>query len=81
MKILQKSAPPLTNSIQMLKKDSEGDGESKTTKPENALILKIVASECFGSSRVRCAGWCGVNLLAQAQERVCGIYFSPVVSR
>ena len=27
-----KNAPPLTNSIQMLRKDSEGDGESKTTK-------------------------------------------------
>ena len=34
MKIVQKNAPPLTNSIQMLRKDSEGDGESKTTKPE-----------------------------------------------
>ena len=41
----------MTNSIQMLRKDSEGDGESKTTKPENALDLKIVASECFGLSR------------------------------
>lgn len=35
-----KNAPPLTNSIQMLRKDSEGDGESKTTKPECAHVLK-----------------------------------------
>ena len=40
MKIVQKNAPPLTNSIQMLNKTSEGDGEGKTTKPENALVLK-----------------------------------------
>ena len=40
MKIVQKNAPPLTNSIQMLRKDSEGDGEIKTTKPECALVLK-----------------------------------------
>ena len=31
---------PLTNSIQMLNKTSEGDGESKTTKPEYALVFK-----------------------------------------
>ena len=43
----------MTNSIQMLRKGSEGDGESKTTKPENALDSKIVASECFGLSRRR----------------------------
>ena len=30
----------MTNSIQMLRKDSEGDGESKTTKPENATDEK-----------------------------------------
>lgn len=53
MKIVQKNAPPLTNSIQMLRKTSEGDGESKTTKPENALDSKIVASVCFGLSRRR----------------------------
>jgi len=58
----------LTNSNQMLKKVSEGDGESKTTKPENALEKSIVASDC-SLSRVHYAGWCGVNLLAQAQER------------
>lgn len=40
MKIVQKNAPPLTNSIQMLNKTSEGDGESKTTKPEYALVFK-----------------------------------------
>ena len=40
MKIVQKNAPPLTNSIQMLRIGSEGDGESKTTKPECALVLK-----------------------------------------
>ena len=40
MKIVQKNAPPLTNSIQMLRKTSEGDGESKTTKPEYALVFK-----------------------------------------
>ncbi len=40
MKILQKISPPLTNSDQMLRKDSEGDGESKTTKPESALAKK-----------------------------------------
>ena len=77
----KKNAPPLTNSIQMQRKGSEGDGESKTTKPENALDSKIVASECFGLSRVRCAGWYSMYLLARVQERVCGIYFSPVVSR
>ena len=40
MKKVKKKAPPLTNSIQMLNKTSEGDGESKTTKPECALVLK-----------------------------------------
>ena len=40
MKIVQKNAPPLTNSIQMQRKGSEGDGEGKTTKPECALVLK-----------------------------------------
>lgn len=38
MKELQRNAPPLTNSNQMLRKGGEGDGESKTTKPENALV-------------------------------------------
>ena len=69
-KKVKKNTPPLTNSIQMLRKDSEGDGESKTTKPENALDSKIVASECFGLSRVRCAGWYSMYLLARVQERV-----------
>ena len=45
----------MTNSIKMLEKVSEGDGENKTTRPSIALE-KIVASECFGLSRVRCAG-------------------------
>lgn len=40
MKIVQKNAPPLTNSIQMQRNGSEGDGESRTTKPECALVLK-----------------------------------------
>ena len=31
-KFYEKSPPPLTNSIQMLRETSEGDGESKTTK-------------------------------------------------
>ncbi len=34
----KKNTPPLTNSIQMLRKESEGDGESKTTKPSIALV-------------------------------------------
>ena len=39
----KKSPPPLTNSIQMLREISEGDGESKTTKatapsPKNSSI-------------------------------------------
>lgn len=33
-----KKTPPLTNSIQIQRKDSEGDGESKTTKPNIALV-------------------------------------------
>lgn len=37
---VKKNTPPLTNSIQILRKDSEGDGESKTTKPEYALVKK-----------------------------------------
>lgn len=41
MKKIQKNTPPLTNSDQMLRKSSEGDGESKTTKPENALAKKV----------------------------------------
>ena len=36
----QKSTPPLTNSIQMLRKDSEGDGESSTTRPSITLAKK-----------------------------------------
>ena len=32
-----KKTPPLTNSIQMQKESSEGDGESNTTKPSIAL--------------------------------------------
>ena len=69
-----KNAPPLTNSIQMLRKDSEGDGESKTTKPENAPDSKIAASGCFGLSRVRCAGWYSMYLLARVQERVRSLF-------
>ncbi len=41
MKKVQKNTPPLTNSIQMLKKDSEGDGENSTTKPSIALVEKL----------------------------------------
>lgn len=41
MKVLQKNAPPLTNSIQMLIGGSEGDGESNTTKPSIALAKKL----------------------------------------
>lgn len=41
MKNLQKSTPLLTNSIQMLCKDSEGDGESSTTKPSITLAKKL----------------------------------------
>jgi len=41
MKKYQKSTPPLTNSIQMLCKGSEGDGESKTTKPSITLAKKL----------------------------------------
>ncbi len=33
--------PPLTNSNQMLKKVSEGDGENSTTKPSIALVKKL----------------------------------------
>lgn len=40
----------------MLKEVSEGDGEGKTIRPSITLAKEIVASECFGSSRVRCAG-------------------------
>lgn len=35
IKILQKNPPPLTNSIQMLKKHSEGDGENDKQNPEH----------------------------------------------
>lgn len=70
MKDSQKSTPPLTNSIQMLSKSSDGDGENSTTKPSIALAKKIVASECFDLSRVRCAGWHRMKLFAQAQERI-----------
>lgn len=37
---VKKNTPPLTNSIQMQIKDSEGDGENKTTKPSIALAKK-----------------------------------------
>lgn len=40
MKKVKKNAPPLTNSIQMQRKGNESDGESKTTKPECALVFK-----------------------------------------
>jgi hypothetical protein len=40
-KVLQKNAPPLTNSIQMLSNGSEGDGENSTTKPSIALAKKL----------------------------------------
>lgn len=30
----------MTNSVQMLDESSEGDGESKTTKPECTLVFK-----------------------------------------
>ena len=36
----KKNPPPLTNSIQMLKETSEGDGESKTTKATAPLAEK-----------------------------------------
>ena len=81
-KFYEKSPPPLTNSIQMLREISEGDGESKTTKATAPLAEKMVASECFGLSRVRCAGWYSWKLYAQVQERTgWGLYVSPVVSR
>ena len=41
VKKLQKNAPPLTNSNQMLEKDGEGDGESSTTRPSIALAKKL----------------------------------------
>lgn len=41
MKIFKKDAPPLTNSIQMLKRNIEGDGESETTRPEYALAKEL----------------------------------------
>jgi hypothetical protein len=41
MKVFQKNTPPLTNSIQMLSKISEGDGENSTTKPSIALAKKL----------------------------------------
>lgn len=36
----EKNTPPMTNSVQMLDESSEGDGESKTTKPECTLVFK-----------------------------------------
>ena len=63
MKVFEENTPPLTNSNQMLRKECEGDGEGKTIKPESALE-KIVASDRFGLSRVRCAGWRCDNLFA-----------------
>ena len=58
IEILQKDPPPLTNSIQMLRSSSEGDGDGENSKASpTTLAKKIVASECFGLSRVRCAGW------------------------
>lgn len=44
----EKNTPPLTNSIQMLKKISDGDEESKTIRLSITLAKTIVASECFG---------------------------------
>ena len=41
IRVLQKSTPPLTNSIQMLNKISEGDGESNTTRPSITLAKNL----------------------------------------
>ena len=41
MKSFPKSPPPLTNSIQMLRETSEGDGESKTTKAIDPLAEEL----------------------------------------
>lgn len=69
MKVLQKRYAALDKQHSAAGKGSEGDGESKKKKPSIALE-KIVASECFGWSRVRCAGWLCIKFLAQAQERI-----------
>ena len=56
MKIVQKNAPPLTNSIQMLRRSQRGRRREQDNKAGKRTCKKIVASECFGLSRVRCAG-------------------------
>ena len=51
-------------------KRQRGRRREQDDKAQHRPRLKIVASECFGLSRVRCAGWYGMDLLVQAQERV-----------
>lgn len=51
-------------------KRQRGRRREQDNKAQHRPRLKIVASECFGLSRVRCAGWNGMDLLVQAQERV-----------
>ena len=48
--------PPLTNSIQMLLKRMRGRREN-SKQSSASPSQKRIAFECFGLSRVRCAGW------------------------
>ena len=57
-----KKPPPLTNSNQMQRKRERGRRREHENKAGERPLEKIVAFVCFGSSRVRCAGWCGVKL-------------------
>lgn len=89
MKVLQKDAPPLTNSIQKLRGGSEGDGESSTTKPSIALAKKNCSIRMLRFVKGTLHRLVRIKLLAQAGERIdsqmnhteTGLYFSPEVSR
>ena len=61
------SPPPLTNSMQMQTRACEGEGGN--SKASRTPSKKSIAFECFGLSRVRCAGSVR-NVMAQASKGI-----------
>ena len=65
-------------------RNPRGRRREQHNKAQHHPRKRILASECFGLSRVRCAGWRRIKMLAQAQERTLaeiGLYLSPEISR
>ena len=60
--------PPLTNSIQMQEVIERGRRRERQSRLSVALAQRSIAFECFGLSRVRCAGSPETKVLTRAQK-------------